>query len=165
MGAEKPRRETIRTLKVKGMDEEEWLARDLAAAEYLQQKKKAFGIARDTDNTTRMLEILMGAIQEVLKDRLTKGSQKESTESPFESFCRRHKEHPDLPLLIQADRAEDNALLATTYLQIKRDAWRDYLDGLNTADTSALFRYLAKEDGRAPRARTYSCAAPLKNPD
>ena len=85
-------------------------------------------------------------------------------QSPFEKFCKKHLEHPELPELINAEREEDQPRRKQLYLQLTRDDWGGYLQEMTAGDisriTSALFRYLSKVDGRRPRVQTFPCATP-----
>ena len=47
--------------------------------------------------------------------------------------------------------------------RILRDDWRRYLSNLNPANTSALFKYFAKEDGRQPRVGPSPCLVSVRD--
>ena len=72
-----------------------------------------------------------------------------------------HLTHPSYPELMTALKEKQEDQVARVMAQMSRDGWREYLKSVRTTDVSAFFWYLAREDGRKPRRRNYSCEAPL----
>ena len=87
--------------------------------------------------------------------------QLRNPKTPFEIFCRRHLHDPDYPLLIRA-HTEGNDLLKRKLINaMVRKGWRSYLSKVRPSNVSALFSYLAGQEGRKPRPKQFSCAGPL----
>ena len=62
-------------------------------------------------------------------------------------------------MTVLKERQEDQ--VAAEMKRMSRDGWGDYLRSVRTANVNAFFKYLAREDGRKSRRRSYSCEAPL----
>ena len=81
--------------------------------------------------------------------------------SPYELYCRKHINHPDLPMLIKAEQDGDAEAMGKYVREINRDGWREHLATVHVTDTKAFFAYLAKADGRRSFTRRMQCADPL----
>ena len=81
--------------------------------------------------------------------------------SPFEVYSRKHNDHPDLSLLIQAERVGDIPGIEKLAQEISRDGWREHLENIHVTDTKTFFAYLARADGRKSLTKTSQRMDPL----
>ena len=118
-------------------------------------------------NPTRLLDLLKTGLDTVFKDnfRTKSANRSEESLSPFQLFCKRHIKHPDYPTMISAALSGKLHPASDIMRRMSRDSWRDFLKQISPLNTKAIFRYLAKEDGRISRANAHSCRDPLKDTD
>ena len=134
-------------------------------SEFLADSAQRIQAAIDQGNPTRLLSILQRGLDIVFKENFREQSGKKKQQqqpmSPFQHFCKRHVGRPDYPVLINAILNQDLPLARVTMHKMSRDGWPEYLGNVSPLDTRAMFRYLAKEDGRRPRGAPYACKSPL----
>ena len=150
-------------LKIRHLTPEEWSERNARMQEYITEQHELLDRAVREENAQWIRDFIFKAIRVVFADKNTRARGPSKELSPFKQYCRRHLDHPDLPLLIKAEKEGNSEVMAALVRQINRESWRDHLSTLRTSDTKAHFGFLAREDGRKPRVRSYSCSAPLQN--
>ena len=152
-----------RTLQINNLTQPEWVEKNQQFQEYWEGCKASAVIAIQQNNPTRLLDLITKGLQRIFtirrkdpaKDRLV------PRPAPLLTFCKRHLKHPDYPMLISAIQRNDSKATNRVMCNMTRDGWRSYLAETHPSNTSAFFRYLAKEDGRVSRQEIYSCMAPL----
>ena len=156
-----------RALKIGQLSREDWQNRDEELSLYLGDEYEKIQNAIHQKNPSRVWELIQKGITKVLSRYYRKkgGSSSKPSITPFQLYCKRHVGHPEYQALIGAALRQDTKLTTEIMNRVSRDGWREFLSKVSPMDTRAIFRYLAKEDGRVPRARVYSCDAPLINED
>ena len=112
-GIDEKQRKGTNALKVGNLSAEYW-------AQYLDQlqilrlsNQSQFDTAIQTGNTIRELDI--NDIREVLQDWKGRLSARIKRKSPFEEYCSRHMDHPDIQALIHAHKENDLKQQTTLY--------------------------------------------------
>ena len=152
-----------RMLRVKQLTKDEWREKNEEMLEYIGSHREEYDKALRGGNCERMLGLLGTMIEQVFREHYIKSGGVVRRCHPFQLFCKKHLGHPDLPQLLKAEQEGNKQALKQLYQTIIREDWRDHLGRLSASDTSALFSFLAREDGRRPRGMSYSCASPLQD--
>ena len=155
----------VRNLKVSDLKEEDWISKHCEMAEYLQKNSEAMNKAIKGGNPTRLLDIPQQGLYAIFKKQFRRKQTPErgKGQSSFQKFCKRHLSHPEYPVLVNAILEYDLPTATAVMRQMSRKKWHEYLAKTSPTDTRAIFRYLAKEDGRKPRAAKFSRSAPIKD--
>ena len=153
-------------LKIKHLGVEFWVIKNDQFQHFREDNKSEIANAIRNENLTMLLKLINQGLQKTFKDckRKSTETQPAPERSPFHQFCQRHRQHQDYPMLINAAQKADAQQASKIMTCMSRDGWREHLSRTHPSDISALFRYLAKEDGRKPRQCLHSCSAPLKDP-
>ena len=155
----------FKRLRVDHLSKEDWIEKDEQMRVFVDDNKTGIQNSIAQNNGTRLLDIISRGIEKVFhKENRTKKKETEPID-PFLLFCKRHKEHPEYPILINAIQEDNFEQVHRSMELMSRDGWKEYLKTIRASDISAFFKYLAKEDGRKSRVVTYSCAAPLQDPE
>ena len=159
-GSASATRPPVRKLRVAGLSRSDWAERNEHLNQILKDKKEVLGQAHQQKNTDRYYSILLEAIQEALADDYRKTKAPRERRRPYQTFCKQHIRHPDIPQLIKA--MEDGSYEEAEHLtrNINREHWKEFLASTTTSDISGMYDYLAKAEGRKPKNYRYACAAP-----
>ena len=159
-----------KVLKINDLTVEDWQAKDIQFLEFWNSNHLRVRNSTQLKNPTRLLDIIYQGLRLIFADQMrapkkkrNKSKEQPAPTSPFQIFCKRNLSHPDYPALIRAVQQADAPLTTQIMDRMSLDGWRDYLASTHPSNTSAFFRFLAKEDGRQFRQKLYSCMAPLKD--
>ena len=147
--------------KLKDLTAEEWASINYQLSEFLQSNTSFFDECTSRINTTRYLRKLITGIREALGEHYKRNTSATAPLTPFEIFCKKHLSDPEYPLLIRSHIEGNDLLKRRTITNMVRRQWRTYLSKVRPSNVSALFSYLAKQEGRKPRSDRFSCAGPL----
>ena len=111
-------------------------------------------------NLNRRYYKLGKTISEVLKDQFAK-SREPVPGNPLRTFLLRNARRPRIDELLTALETGRHDIANRLIGQISADGWRGFLKGVKSADARAMFRYLAKAEGREKRVITQADPAPI----
>ena len=141
----------VKASRVSQLSSEEWAKKNAAMAEYLESKQTNIQNCIRNEQPTSLLKILQGGNQSCFKDQFRAANPISRKDDPFLRFCKKHIDDPDNPILIRAHN-EDNDLLKRKLInEISRRGWKAYLSKIRPSNASALFTFLAQQEGRKPR--------------
>ena len=151
-------------LRIKDFTKEKWEEKNEEMLTFLEEQADQWKNAHQTNNVNRYWDLLVAGIRRILGSPQPKGDKNKKQvqeQSPFQDFCRRNVRHPEYSVLINSILAQDREGATAIMQRMTRDGWRRYLEETRSTDTSAFFLYIARMEGRKPRAREYPCRAPL----
>ena len=120
--------------------------------EYPPENEMSWNESVKKRNATWMYCYIIKAIKVAFKQYFSKVKERKKITSPFDAFCKKHINHPDIPMLIRAEQEGATEDIESHVQNISRDGWREHSAGIRVSDTKASFSYLAKADGRVPTA-------------
>ena len=130
-----------------------WPTQDSQFCEYWESSRPKILNAIQQGNPTRLLDLITKGLQQILADCMQPPEKDKpiTKPAPLLLFCKRRRKHPDYPELISAIQRADTQRASREMDRMSRDSRRDYMASAHPSNTSAFFRYLAKEDGRRSR--------------
>ena len=141
----------IKALRVSQLRKEEWAEKNAAPADYLESKNLNVESCVKEKNPPHVLRVLSGGIRSCFKEQYRAANPIPKDEDPFLRFCKRHIDDPDYPLLIRAHSEGGDLLKRKLINAISRRGWRAHPATVRPSNTSALFTFLARQEGRKPR--------------
>ena len=152
-----------KTLNPAELEQEEWRERDEWMLSYLKKHKEQVNTAARGGNPTNLLDIITQGNKNSFRDHYSSRGGSRKAGGPFASFCEKRQSNPNYPLLIRAG-VEGNELFKSQLMdEMAREGWRQYLSQVRPPTASATFAYLAKCEGRKPRAEHYSCEEQIED--
>ena len=87
----------------------------------MERNQRIYDDAKEKGNATRMPDFIAKDIYSVLHDRIGRTTAKKKPRSPFEEYCRRHMDHPDIPARMKALRENGTQQLVELYSRFTRE--------------------------------------------
>ena len=161
---EPPRVKPLRKLKIENLSDEDWRNRNGILGAMLLEKKNLFSNFERDGNPTRIWESMVSLINKVFQNDFSRSKPgKDIYNTPHKRLCKLLTGHNCLPDLILAYEQGDVEAYSKLRSKLVRENWKGYLAERRSTDTSAMFAYLAKAEGRKGKLTRYACAAPLKD--
>ena len=111
----------------------------------------------------RLYTGILKVIREVFEKRFRRKGGATEQSDPFKVSCQYHSKHKDIKKLEMARRSGDRDGFFGLMHTIAGEGRRTFLSKMRISDTTQLFRYIEKRDGRKPINFTNTCSAPLES--
>ena len=150
-----------KAFRLKNITAEEWADMENFLMMFLHDNSPYFADCLMRNKTTRYLQKLQSGVRHFLGEHYRRRQASPTLPNSFDLSCRKHLQDPEYPLLIRAHTEGNDLLKQKTINAMARRGWRLYLSKIRPSNVSALFSFLAKREGRKPRADHFPCASTL----
>ena len=158
-----PQPHPIRRLHIKGIADEDWKKRNQRLGELILAQEAALGALEAKGDATRIYEMLLKHTNQVVGDLYTrkKSRKQERAADLFAQFCKQHAKHPKITELEIYHHAKNVKAEEQLMNSILREEWRGYLARVKPCNTTGIYKYIRKKDGRESGTFAHQCSAPI----